>query len=48
MNNIRHSLLHLLRQCLLQRLRHLAVTRGVAYFARLLVGAGVVDRLVVR
>ena len=45
MNGIRHRLLHLLRQRLLQRLGHLAVTRRVAHFAGLLVAASVVDGL---
>lgn len=45
MNGIRHRLLHLLRQRLLQRLGHLAVTRRVAHFAGLLVAAGIVDGL---
>ena len=36
-DEVGHSLLNLFRKSLLQRLRHLAVTRRVAYFSRLLV-----------
>jgi len=43
MNLVRHNLLHLLRQPLLQRLRHLGIARRVADFARLRVAAGVVQ-----
>ena len=45
MNGVRHSLLDLLGQSLLQCLGHLAVTDGVADLASLLVGARVVNRV---
>lgn len=43
MNGIRHHLLHLLGQRLLQSQWNLAVSNGVADLASLLVGARVVD-----
>lgn len=45
MDRIRHRLLYLLRQRLLQRDRHLTVPRRVAHLAGVLVTVGVVNGL---